>query len=1680
MPGIDKNDISKFIPGQIADLALWIQADKSLCDFKPVQEYVKGISPSIATNILEQYGDNPSQSVLVAINSRVVSHPNSLIRLELDTSGRTRFPTFVSKPDALDVISLQDMVDPTNTGQRREKLCTKSEMIMKSANMTVFSISKNINIVFNDNLQILIIAVDDISAQDTEFSEILIYSRGLTFAEMEIIEGYFAYKRNDQYLLKLNHKYLPSIESIPFIKSISGQLSDTEIALRSHMENFDVAVNNYRAQLPDAHILQRAANLKEKANAAIQQLSIIRQNITKGALYSRKEKTETIESVFDSIHKLGLYSTPFTMEFFESKINDFKGVMNELDAYMKSLEDVDKDVAVAVDKNKTSDQMKRRTTAISVEALEDKNAAVEVKTFVAAQRAKLEAISKLGKEKYDALYATLMTKLKYDGENLEYYYTTIKSKWDALMVTYGNLDEKISSGDWLTYDAALDKTNTVTNRNNKVYHVKYVNSYLDRIQTLYEQIRNQIVEGDLVFLRNEAEYIISIFKTLTKKLEQRSISPLSKKMFAHFFKRKLKLLMKYEAEFKKHHSIMSDAVDELLRILGLNKTHSSSQIKLEKEFPIPITYFFKESAQNICYIRKVNKHDHSLTAIEYIVTNADGTIKYLDAVDREVEFIFPSLENISKSDVDDFYIKKLQFCSETGSPLFRKYAILKPYSKDEGVIDSISHSQVLSKFFHKVEGRFEIPRDSENGIYEMFATSPQPPILLPKYAIAVGTFFICVNVGTVAFHIQIPGYTEDSYDLIGPEEVCMYTYLSDSEASSKGTFYGRMQWMPNRIAYDTIFDRPRSSLCCKITELSKYICMITPTMPLFDRNGFLVEVNPDENANIYDIDDIHHAAPYKLTIGPDLKVSDLEINTDWGEKPGPAPLPTKLTLATESGTGLPVFCNAAGNPAVDEFGFTKYLSAHILQIKDQTVTRTSQGSSMEVVLDSTTMLIQYGLMWDYDLFKKVYRSNFVKSVNNTYIFVNSLGFPLVSPSNTYIEVDKYSFDPPYSVTYTENFITQYTYIPEESQFFVPNTKALEVKSYPMLIMRNSDERESATVLKAIQIISYRYTTGNAYIQYTVTKLQTELANCNALKARFRDIDETITLLNKCIGDIIKLHENYATYNDTITAIKTRELLSNKTNDEMMAMSTFDLKMKDVLGKVYKSFTDGMKSATFFKCILKRIDKIRAEIKDLREEKEIEIITSIINIQTVLKNQSLTQGTPPNPELTKLLNTCSKKKVEFDGVLNTLDDNINTIPTELSYLDKWVNDQDMLIERAIFLHHEILDIDSLHTVDVFTQQLSNNLKNTTKVLEENVEKVKSLIEYKKKIAKWLGLYPDAVAMKEYSEQVPIISSAQNLKGYTITFPIFEELQNPYIIRDWFSLLNTDTLSKTVRTRITIKITDPMKAFIDKYGKYYTKYDISGLSPAPSTYELYNADKLKEIVDASNRHVDGLIAEALDGEAELAPIFKEYKLISSDLRTEIQPVLVKQATDIQAKWVDSTGERTAMQTNLKLLEPYLQGDQVTRAAKIGTDMDALFTSDKLSDIDDIQHSLKVPDYYANMNYMKMIETAAVWNNTSSYLGFLSNEMSNIQESMKTLSSDITNVLSANIQTSRDDLQKEITATKAAITDGAKLKDFGDTIDPLLLKMMAKTPIDIPSTIEITGSITDIKRRLKDYAV
>ena len=77
----------------------------------------------------------------------------------------------------------------------------------------------------------------------------------------------------------------------------------------------------------------------------------------------------------------------------------------------------------------------------------------------------------------------------------------------------------------------------------------------------------------------------------------------------------------------------------------------------------------------------------------------------------------------------------------------------------------------------------------------------------------------------------------------------------------------------------------------------------------------------------------------------------------------------------------------------------------------------------------------------------------------------------------------------------------------------------------------------------------------------------------------------------------------------------------------------------------------------------------------------------------------------------------------------------------------------------------------------------------------MDKMKALVEYKKKIAFWLDIYPDLVAQKEYADKQPLPTTVSSLKAYTtVQFLPFEELENPFIKRE----------TQNIKTLISTKI------------------------------------------------------------------------------------------------------------------------------------------------------------------------------------------------------------------------------------------------------------------------------------
>jgi hypothetical protein len=1674
MTGIDKNKISDFNPGNLGGIAFWVQAENKSLVYKTVEEYTNSpnVLASVKDNILSQYKDNLNQTVLAEIRSVVDSQqPNSLIPFELNTTGPVKFPSYKSEPEKLDSVSVQDMIDTSNPSDHKEKLRSSSNLRLSSANIQIYSISTNLEVKFNDTLGLIIVSVIDPAAPVTEFSEIIVFSSPLTREEHEQMEGYLSYKKNDQFLLKLNHAYLPSIDSFLFLKDISASLSESEISIKTDLENFDTAVQTYSNKLPTAEILQKAPLLKQKGTSALTQISSIKQNLAKGALFARKQKVESVAATFDAVQKLNLYSEPLTPEGLNSKLADFKGVAAELEIYTKSLENVETDVIAALKQNATNEQIKKRSEAISADALKDERNASEAKEVYVNLRKKLDAVNAVGKNKYEAMNAAFIKKVTEDNDTFKYYSTSVQSKWDTMMVNYKQLNSIISTGEWLGYDSSLNTENTVIKRGETPFHINYKDPYLMRVQLLYESLRNQIIEGDLVYLRNETDGIMAFYNTFLKRVQNKEISPVSKKLFSGLFKKKLKLIIAYEKDFTKLYSIINPAIADLLKILRLNKEYKTSQTKLERAYPVPTVYAYRESSQITVYVRKVNKHDYSLSMMEYVVTKEDGTIL---GTDTEVEFLFPSMELISKNKEDKFFVKKLPFCDDNGLADVQKYMILEPYTNTESVLDSIPKSQILAKYYHIINRLFEVPRDAENSIYEMSATSPQMPVLLPKYAMEDGAFFICVNVGDIPIIMRIPGNMEEFHDVIGPNEACMYIYTAEPNPG----FYGRVAWDSTRIAYDTIQDVPRSSLCCNLTDISKTVFMRTEKLPLFDKNGNLIEAVLDDKSCIYDIDDFYKACPYTVVkVKEDKKLSELEVNPDWGEKPFPGAPLTKILVARESSTSLALFCNASGIPATDEFGYTKYVRSPLLQVNGRLITRTSRSENIEVALSSESGIIQFGLMPNEDVFGKSFRSNFVNiPQTNTFIFVDSVGHPLVSPLNQYIQVERFIFEQPYYVKYTDTIDLSYAYIPDVDP---PIPFTLEITPYPRLLLQTVEEKKAMIITSEIAVLSYRYATGAEYIKYTLSALKTNLAYCNSLKAQFAGITETIALITKCISNITTVQDNYQSYSASILAMTTRNMITDKSKDEVMEISTFDLKMKDTLTKVNKAYKTGNKPVEFFKSIVKRIDLTRKKIADLSGPKNNEIVESITHIQAIIQKQTVTQGGNKNIDLAGLLKTCSTKKVDFDGIVTTLQASLSKIPSDLDELEGWVNDDDVLIENATAIYKEILDIHNLQVINVFTQQMMNDLNAANKQLQENKDKIRDLIEYKKKVALWLGIYPDEFAQVEYNKKVPIMSSVSNLKGYALSFTPFEEMENPNIARDWYPLLDTPILSTSLKSRISLNMIEPMKAFITENKVYYTKYDIDANVPELNEYQKALNTDLKKTVDASNKTTNDYLAAALDMEAKLQPIFKEYENIRSDLRVEIQKVLKSVALEIQTEWLDCTGKKTAIQTNITLLQPYLSEGQTAETTDTNVKLDNLFSNDRLSGITDIQRSLSASDYYTNFSYIKMLDTYENWKFILDMLKVINSDISNIQKSMIALQNDILNTLQEKIKGARSNIDSTYAQLKTSVTDGTKLKDITTTMDPQIQSQSEKGTSDIPSCIAVLKQASEIETQLKKYS-
>jgi len=1677
MPGVEINGISSFVPLDIPGAVLWVKADPAKLVKSTITNYALNLSPTIAKNILQQYKSNPEEEVITEIQSDVPTQPNSLIRLELSTDMPIGFPKFVTKPGTLDVIDMSNLMDPVSNQKQTYKLTTKTP-VKVDPDFSSWIISKNVTIAYVSIIDNIVLSTSYISEPSVpqvlptaEFSEVIVFSRKVTEDEAKQMDGYIAYRKNEQYLLDINHPYLPAIESLPFMNAIATQIQTTEASLKGELSSFDSSVDNYKASLPTDPILDKAAPLKEKAAAALKQISELRKNFTKAALLSRKKGTETPDSVFQSMGELSLYSPPLTADIFAKKLADYSGVLQELQVYITSLGTVDEVVAKAKIHNNQSDQEQQLIAAQNVEELQYTQLQTQSSQVYMALRKRSTEIDVAGSAQYAAMISDLTKQIKVMADAFQYYAKDIESRWNSMVANFTTIDTQMSSGTWLTYVPSLD-TSVISEvkRGNAAYSIQYTDSYLNKIQILYEQLRNQIKSGDFAYVKGEVLYYSVTMANFNTNLIAKKVNPVCKKTFLIYFKNMYKRVETYVKEFDSFYPVFTEAITTLSGILAWNRQNKQAA-KLDKSFPISLVPAYLLTIKER-YIREVNKHDASLTMIEYVITNADGTLLYGESEEKEVQLLFPSLENLHRHEQDMFFKRKTPFTDETGNPVYEKYTILEPYAKTASILDAIPLTQTLPRFFQIVSTLYEIPRSATNGICELSIESPQKPILLPKYALAPGSFFICANVGKLALQIQIPGFPEDMIDVLGPAEICMYNYTGP--VTNTSTYYGRFWWSSNHLAYDMLRDTPRSTLCSKVTEFSKYIFMRTETDPLFDKDGFLVEAVPDATGTLYDIDDVYHSNPYMITVGTELHLSELVIHPEWSEQMLIRPKFDELYVIMEPATGLAVFCSSAGIPAIGEFGLCKYVMTPMLHIQDTIKTRGAYKDPIEIQLNPTATIVQYGAIPVILSFDSVFRSIFVKPMVTTgtvvnYIFINSAGYPFVAPTNTYIQVENPMPTPPYLVFYTDSVKQVHAYIPKHQEPPVPNATTLSVAPYSYNDI--TIDREQAIDKNTGAILSYRFSVNKSYIQSVLATVETKYDYCRTLP--FAETRSTLALLQQSYTDIEKLQAEFLTYSESIGTIQLKQMSPTPDKQLKITIDTLDLKMKEIIEKVFASFTKATRAIEFFTKILDVVESIKKSVKHLRDVVFIENEKSILAVQGILRGDS-------NPDLSKLLSQMVTLKMDFESRLKTLEANIMSMPNVLANLDEWIQNQRLMIKKEYDVRRQITQIETTHTVDLYVKRMLNDSASTASEIQGVRTKADAYLAYKKAIALWLGVYPNQTEMYDYTLEIPKPVTGKPFKGYSISFPIFDELSNPSFSRDWESLVNTVELSDSLRSKITNDLIAPTKAFIGANTAFYTNADDTASIPTMDSLQGKQVDELKTILAASNTAMNALMGGAISNEVLLHPIFDKYESIRSDLRTELQAILQGHATHIQSLWITITGQSMAIQTNLQILQPYLTADQKVTADSILTSIDDVMTPDITQKVQGVQQSMKIPGFYTSISYMKMITLQGDYNILTTSLKSLQIKYDPIQAQLDSLQEAVLVNLQESVETARTNLKTSIQSAQvklsASIGDNSALQTLLTTIQPKADALEGKDLKTIADCIGVVNVINDLNTQIQ----
>jgi hypothetical protein len=824
--GIDVHNIAEFLPSSISDIVCWIRADPALVRSQTLGEYISQQPPQIKQALMAQNMANLLTSVITEIRSDTPLLPNSFVRDE--TAGPTAFPVLQDFPGKIATIDISNYIDPATKQPRVLQLITKAPIelpdVFSSYSIwrgvkTEYLKSQNMLRIYSDLVETPQITQENgvtMMTPTAELRELIVYARELTPEEAAMLEGYIAYKRNDQYELPFGHPYLPDLSyTEPMFTQINADLKPIEDAITTGLKDVVALYEKYKMYKGHDNIAEKYGMERQLAQTALGEIRQLRMELSKGALVARKEGSMNINAAYRAIAQHNWdKNRAFSNETIAGYIGTFRAANGVLQDYISVLRNFNPVNAVPVGMSGGG------------LALAPASRNPDATAFYLSLRTLDTTIKMDGNN----IYSAMQTKAYQEAQNaLEILEGHIQAEISAFHILQATPWKPITSPQHAAVDAYNMKITEYLTTGDYAYLIKTLETYKALAESVVKDYLNS--KSHVIFSSLYAEYIDYINHTC-----------------AEFIRETTYIRGLIQACFDQNAIIHNaDIETPVLNPIYMNTMLYLAGIKKR-------------------YIRHVTTSDAFFIDFEYIETDASG-LPIRDEVLGLVP-IFPGKMGMVQNGSSFFLHGKEEFvimaeCSESVMHYLHDGARPAQWrsTADAGELDRM-----------KVNSIYSIVDDKGSA-----GAADAGLVVLPSNAIPLQSFYLVYNATNVPICVLNPGSVVQRV-CIGPREALLFLYINQENMygfmpwSANYLPYDTLSNAP-RSNYSCFVPELRTEIYVRETGRPGPFFE-----PVYDADWNFVRVQRAPDGLVYDIDDVNHAIPYSVNTGVQQSLNALALH----------------------------------------------------------------------------------------------------------------------------------------------------------------------------------------------------------------------------------------------------------------------------------------------------------------------------------------------------------------------------------------------------------------------------------------------------------------------------------------------------------------------------------------------------------------------------------------------------------------------------------------------------------------------------------------------------------------------------------------------------------------------------------------------------------------------------------